>query len=426
MISPEALRPHYARFLAAQPGASGPRARVLLTGHSHQAWPDVARAAQLEAYDDAAAHVDEKWGPAFAKADALRATIAARIGAEAPEIALAASTHELVARFLSALDLRARPRLVTTSGEFHSMHRQLTRLAEEGVEVAFVPVSAPAAPGASGSAGDRATALAEGVESLADRLAEALDERTSAVLVSSVLFESASVVPHLARLVARARGLGVHVLVDAYHAFTVVPFSLREIEGGAGTPPDVYLVGGGYKYAQWGEGNCFLRVPSGSTLRPVYTGWFSDFAHLDAARDGASAGRRVGYGVTPADRFAGSTYDPTSHYRACAVSSFFAEQGLTLEALRAISLRQTGLLLGELEGVRGIEIVTPRAPERRGGFVALRVSPTGRAGQLVEALRARGVVTDSRGDVLRLGPAPYVLDAELRRACAEIRALVTG
>ena len=129
MISPEALRPHYARFLAAQPGASGPRARVLLTGHSHQAWPDVARAAQLEAYDDAAAHVDEKWGPAFAKADALRATIAARIGAEAPEIALAASTHELVARFLSALDLRARPRLVTTSGEFHSMHRQLTRLA---------------------------------------------------------------------------------------------------------------------------------------------------------------------------------------------------------------------------------------------------------------------------------------------------------
>lgn len=426
MISPEALRPHYSRFLAARPGVpegDSRETRVLLTGHSHQAWPDVARAAQLEAFDDAAAHVDEKWGPAFAKADALRATIAARIGAVAPEIALAASTHELVARFLSALDLRARPRLVTTSGEFHSMHRQLTRLAEEGVEVAFVPISAPVAPGPSGSAGDRAAALAEGVESLADRLAAALDERTSAVLVSSVLFESASVVPHLTRLVARARALGVHVLVDAYHAFTVVPFSLREIEGGAGTPPDVYLVGGGYKYAQWGEGNCFLRVPSGSTLRPIYTGWFSDFAHLDGARE---PGTRVGYGVTPADRFAGSTYDPTSHYRACAVSAFFAEQGLTLEALRAISLRQTGLLLGELEGVRGLEIVTPRAPERRGGFVALRVSPAGRASQLVEALRARGVVTDSRGDVLRLGPAPYVTDAELRRACEEIRALVAG
>lgn len=413
MISSEALRPHYTRFLALRPGAPEGASRVLLTGHSHQAWPDVARAAQLEAFDDAAAHVDEKWGPAFAKADDLRATIAARIGAEAPEIALAASTHELVARFLSALDLRARPRLVATSGEFHSMHRQLTRLAEEGVEVAFVPVSAGGSPGAA--------ALAEGVESLADRLAAALDERTSAVLVSSVLFESASVVPHLARLVARARALGVHVLVDAYHAFTVVPFSLREIEGDS---RDVYLVGGGYKYAQWGEGNCFLRVPPGSTLRPVYTGWFSDFAHLDAERDAArEPGTRVGYGVTPADRFAGSTYDPTSHYRACAVSAFFAAQGLTLEALRASSLRQTGLILGELEGVRGIEIVTPRAPERRGGFVALR---TPRASELVEALRARDVLTDSRGDVLRLGPAPYVLDAELRRACAEVRALVAG
>jgi selenocysteine lyase/cysteine desulfurase len=434
MISPEALRPHYSRFLTAPAPAPAHAAsaapRVLLTGHSHQAWPDVARAAQLEAFDDAATYVDEKWGPAFAKADALRATIAARIGAEAPEIALAASTHELVARFLSALDLRARPRLVATSGEFHSMHRQLTRLAEEGVEVAFVPVGAPGGSGApAASAASRRAALAEGVESLADRLAAALDERTSAVLVSSVLFESASVVPHLARLVARARALGVLVLVDAYHAFGVVPFSLRDLEGGPEGPRDVYLVAGGYKYAQWGEGNCFLRVPPASALRPIYTGWFSDFAHLDAPREGAVGGRRVGYGVTPADRFAGSTYDPTSHYRACAVSAFFAEQGLTLEALRALSLRQTGLILDELADVAeagALEIVTPNAPERRGGFVALRVTPAARASQLVEALRARGVVTDSRGDVLRLGPAPYVTDAELRRACAELRALTAG
>ena len=45
------------------------------------------------------------------------------------------NTHELVMRFLSALDLRARPRLVTTDGEFHTLRRQLARLAEEGLEV---------------------------------------------------------------------------------------------------------------------------------------------------------------------------------------------------------------------------------------------------------------------------------------------------
>ncbi len=33
-------------------------------------------------------------------------------------------------------------------------------------------------------------------------------------------------------------------------------------------------------------------------------------------------------------RFAGSTYDPTSHYRAARVFDFFDEQGLTPERLR--------------------------------------------------------------------------------------------
>jgi kynureninase len=47
-------------------------------------------------------------------------------------------------RFLSALPLRERPRLITTDGEFHTLRRQLDRLAEEGIEVVKVP-SAPAA-----------------------------------------------------------------------------------------------------------------------------------------------------------------------------------------------------------------------------------------------------------------------------------------
>ena len=41
------LAEHYARFRVGE--------RLLLTGHSHQAWPDVAREGVLEAYDDAAA-----------------------------------------------------------------------------------------------------------------------------------------------------------------------------------------------------------------------------------------------------------------------------------------------------------------------------------------------------------------------------------
>jgi selenocysteine lyase/cysteine desulfurase len=377
-LRPEALRAHYTAFLARE-------GRVLLTGHSHQAWPDVSREGQLRAWDDAAREVDDKWGPALAMADRLREAIATRIDARPDEIALGASTHELVARWLSALDLRARPRIVTTRGEFHSAHRQLTRLSEAGLDVVMIDV----AP----------------IDTLAARMADAIDARTSAVLVSSVLFETSSIVPGLDVLAREAKTRGAEILVDAYHAFGVVPFSVAEL--GA----HVFVVAGGYKYAQWGEGNCFLRVPSDCALRPIYTGWFSDFGHLAAPRDGG----RVSYGARPADRFAGSTYDPTSHYRACAVVDLFDRLELTVPRLRALSLRQTQRLL---DGLGGYDVATPRDATRRGGFVAIRMRE---ASAVSDALRARGVATDARGELLRLGPAPYVTDAELDRALAILR-----
>jgi kynureninase len=55
--------------------------------------------------------------------------------------------------------------------------------------------------------------------------------------------------------------------------------------------------------------------------------------------------------------------------------------------------------------------------ERIGGFLALR-SP--RAGTLSDRLRERGVLTDFRGEILRLGPAPYLSDAQLEQAMAEL------
>ena len=54
--TPSSLARHYARFRVAE--------RLRLTGHSHQAWPDVAREGQIEAWDDAAERADEKWARA--------------------------------------------------------------------------------------------------------------------------------------------------------------------------------------------------------------------------------------------------------------------------------------------------------------------------------------------------------------------------
>ncbi len=371
--TPESLRPHYTAFLS--------RPRALLTGHSHQAWPDRARDGLLASFEDAALHVDDKWSRAFEAADAVRAAVAARVGGGPRDVALGGSTHELVARFLSALPLAKRRHLVTTAGEFHSIHRQLRRLAEEGVSVTFVDPR-PAA-------------------TLAERLIRALRDDTAAVLASTVLFETSERVPHARALVDAARAKGAETLLDAYHAFNVVPIDPSECEG-------AFVTGGGYKYAQWGEGVCFLRVPEGCALRPVYTGWYAEFAHLGDRRTDAP----VAYERDGAWRFAGSTYDPASHYRAREVARFFDEHGLTVPALRELSLRQTARVFDGLERA-GWAPATPREPSLRGGFVAVRCA---NAAEVVEALRRDDVYVDARGDLVRLGPAPYVTDDEIDRA----------
>lgn len=391
-IRPQALRAHYQAFLKARDrrrdGRRMPR-RILLTGHSHQAWPDVAEAAMLSAFRDAALHVDDKWEAVFRIRDAVTAAIIGRIGGQRAEYTFAGSTHELLVRFLSSLDLSRRRHIVTTSGEFHSAHRQLRRLAEEGIDITWV------AP--------------EPLASLPERLIAALRDDTAALIVSTVLFETAAVVPQLARVTAAAQAHGAAVLYDAYHAFTAVPFRLADLG-----PDPIFLVAGGYKYAQWGEGVCFLRVPPQTTLRPVYTGWFAAFSALaDRRTEGA-----VFYPEESGARFAGSTFDPVSLYRARAVCSFFDVQGLTVPALRRLSLSQTDQLIDRLSSIPSLDVVTPRLAALRGGFVAVR---TPHASRLVEALREEGIYTDARGDCLRLGPAPYVTVDEIDVAIDVLR-----
>ena len=388
--TPNALAADYSAFRVAD--------RLLLTGHSHQAWPDVAREGQLEAFEDAALRVDEKWDRAFVKAEAVRDGFRRLLGEPDAEIALGQNTHELVTRFLSALDLRRRPRLVTSEGEFHTLRRQLAALDEAGLEV----VRLPARP----------------AETLAERMAASLDERTSAVLVSAVLFETAHVVPRLDELAEACAEAGAELLVDAYHALGAVPF--RVAEQGL---ESAWVVGGGYKYLQLGEGNCFLRLPpQADRMRPVLTGWFAEFELLAAERGGATVSYPSG-----GARFAGSTYDPTSHYRAARVFAFFEERGLTAELLRASYLHQTGLLAERFDALGAADELMTRdrsGPlERFGGFLAVE-SP--HAGEIARRLADEGVSIDARGRYFRLGPAPYLSDAQLEAAMDRLESAVAA
>ncbi len=387
--SPNRLARDYKRFDVTN--------RILLTGHSHQAWPDCGFEAQSQAWLDAAALVDDKWDLAFGKADRVRRGFATLLDDTSGHIALAGNTHELLVRFLSALPLQSKRRLLTTDGEFHTIRRQLDRLAEEPIEVAKV--------------------RKQPSSTVVQRLMDAVDDRTAAVLVSAVFFENAEIVRGLGELQRTCDAVGVPLLVDAYHALNAMPFSLRDT--GLET---AFVIGGGYKYCQLGEGNCFLRVPRDCEMRPVVTGWFSEFEILAPA----TLRSKVEYGSGSA-RFAGATYDPTSHYRAAAVFDFFEQRKLTPTLLREISQHQIGLLAREFDNLDADPQLISRdqSVDLRdvGGFLALR-SP--HAKDLVSQLRERMVYADYRGDVFRLGPAPYLSDDQLTAGVQALGEVVAG
>lgn len=364
------LQPHYSRFDVAN--------RLLFSGHSHQAWPDVARDGQTEAFDKTATLVDDKWSHAFEKAEKLRGYLREFYDDPNGRYCLAENTHHLLIKWLSALDLPQTQRLVVTDHEFYTIFRQIRRLQEEGIEIAEVP----ALP----------------LEGFADRIEQALDRPATAVMISRIYFENALINPEIKQVAEVCRRKNTPLLIDDYHGTNVIPLSIREhdLEG-------VYLLIGGYKYMQWGEGNCFLRFPENCPLRPVITGWFASFSTLQQPRQAYT----VEYEGD--QKFGGATYDSTSQYRAARVVDFFHDQDLTPEVLQAQYRAQIVEMyerFTELGLERNVIRMNHDYPiDYNAGFLSLYSPHTP---ELYQKLKAKGVFCDYRGNILRLGPAPYI------------------
>lgn len=366
--------------------------RILLTGHSHQAQPDCAKEGVLKCWKDASSLADDKWGKVFEVADSVRTSLARLMDDDKENIVLGQNTHDLILRFLSALDLKKRNKIITTDGEFHTIRRQMDRLSQGILEVVKVPRNP--------------------VETLSERIIKEIDDNVSAVMVSKVMFQDSAIVSGLSEVENACTKHGAKLLVDIYHVLNAIPFSIKE-EG----LENSFLVGGGYKYLELGEGNCFMRVPPNETFKPVITGWFAEFATLSAKK----VAGEVQYGEKHW-AFEGSTYDPASHYRALEVFKFFEEQKLTPELLREINNHQKKVLADTFTEMNLDEkIIKLTSQKNTAGFQTF-ITPF--AGKFTEELKIRNVFADSRGEFLRFGPAPYLTDNQLKEAIYFLREII--
>ncbi len=380
----------FGRSLAAAPG------RLHMAAHSHHLWPDASRDGQAHAWEDAARLADRKWdevmGPLWA---AAQAEVAGELGLPDPStVCFAPNTHELLVKLVSAIEMDRPVRILATDGEFHSFRRQAARWLEAGrIVLDLVPVQ----PG----------------ESLVARLVDrARATAPDLVVVSQVMFNTGHVVGDLAPLADLARPDGPWLLVDGYHGFMAVETDLAPLAG------RVFYTSGGYKYAMAGEGVAFLHAPAGFAPRPVVTGWYAEFDDLSLP-PGA-----VGY-APDARRFLGATFDPSGLYRFVAIRRALAAEGITTATVSAhvagLKLRLRAALDGTPLG--RATLLNPPGPGPAARFLAFRHAD---AARWQAALKARDVVTDVRGDVLRVGLGLYHDADDIDRFADEARRLPTG
>jgi kynureninase len=223
------------------------------------------------------------------------------------------------------------------------------------------------------------------------------------VVISQVMFTNGQAVHNLEQLADACHSIGARLLVDSYHAIGVFPVDVAAMRAD-------FVIGGSYKYLRGGPGACFLYLSPdilASGLRPLDTGWFARENTFGYERRDPPLLRAGG------DAFLESTPPVLTYYQARSGQQFTL--AMTVERLRDYGQKQLSRLKLYLADA-GIEAIGGDADH--GAFLSIRHA---NASSLAKKIAESNVISDVRGEWLRLCPDCLTREEELRTAASALQ-----
>ena len=327
------------------------------------------------------AKLGDAWDAWLAEQEAFRTGIAQLIHAPRVDcIVPKTSAGQGLRAVLNALS--GTPRVLSTRGEFDSIDLLLKQYGSLGrIKLQWVEPDA------------------EGLFTVAGMMGH-LKPGIDLVVISQVMFMNGQVVHNLEQLADACHTVGAKLLVDCYHAIGVFPVDVAAVRTD-------FAIGGSYKYLRGGPGACFLylspEVLAGG-LRPLDTGWFARENTFGYERPDPPLLRAGG------DAFLESTPPVLTYYQARSGQQFTLAMGM--ERLRDYGRKQLNRLKRYLAGA-DIDVIGGDADH--GAFLCIRHT---NASELAKKIAESNVITDARGEWLRLCPDCLTRDMELRTAAS--------
>ena len=321
------------------------------------------------------------------KLQRCRELFAQLIGAATEEIAIIPSVSAGISSIATCLDFNERPKVVLSDMDFPTNHYVWRAQEKAGAKLDVV-----ASP-------DR-------IQVDADEIVSRIDDRTAIVNTNRVLFES-SWIMDMDPIVSAAHERGVLVLVDDFHGSGIVPIDVHAMG------IDL-LVTGVLKWMCGGQGLALLycRKDLIPRMEPRVVGWFGTKDPFDFDRERLRL-------RDDARRFETGTYTLPQAWTASGGLEIIHEVGVG--RIRARNQELTRLVIARADEA-GLEVLSPRDDDRRGGLVRVRI-PGGREAteSLLHQLFERDVVLDSRQDTFRISPHFFNTEEDVERCFAELR-----